>query len=209
MQTLKCFSYLICSFHSYGYSRYHIIIMLIKVFPTSILQTYFPVLITKQVSCVHLSLCITLFLLWASPLKCVPYHQIPLNHHLVLLSTFLSFHLCSKPILHSHKFCIWIAPNLPNWFFFIHLRLEVTSMLFQGQIHSLHAEDEFCPFHIMVSFPTKLMGTMLLVLTHKNSNLHLCLYVAFFMNQICPKLKHCPLSLLLSSSHLALIATSY
>lgn len=115
----------------------------------------------------HLSLCITLFLLWASPLKCVPYHQISLNHHLVLLSTFLSFHLCSKPILHSHKFLIWIAPNLPNWFFSIHLRLEGVSMLFQMQIHYLHAEDEFCPFHIMFSFPTKLMGTMFLVLSHK------------------------------------------
>lgn len=150
----------------------------------------------------HLSLCITLFLLWTSPLKCVPCNQIPLNHHLVLLSAFLSFHLCSKPILHSHKFLIWIAPNLSNWFFSIHLRLEGINMLFQEQIHFLHAEDEFCPFHIMFFFPTKLMGTMFLVLSHKNSKLHSCFYVAFLMNQACPKLKHSPLSLLLSSPQL-------
>lgn len=62
-------------------------------------------------------------------------------------------------------------------------------MLFQVQIHQLHGEDEFCPFHIMFSFPTKLMGTMFPALLHKNSNLHLWLFHFLLYESGIPKIK--------------------
>lgn len=146
-QTLKVFCYPICLFYSYGVSLcYHVNKGLSHPPPSPILQKDFPVFM-KPVQCIRLSLCLTLFPLWSFTFKiCIPYHQISLNHHLVLLITFLSFHLCSKPIPGSHKFLIWIVPNLPNWFLSIHLRLKGMSMLFQVHIHYLHAEGEFWPF---------------------------------------------------------------